>query len=399
MVPTNTVDVLQAAPFVRNPQVEQAAISPEVYPAEYSALLGYVDGSRITVTYYHRVVGGSDHRTAPIDGVSASHLVHTSYRQIHNFEMTLREGFAFSYDDGEGEGTTTGEAVTYPGFRPEIGDLFLAPLGDGYVGEFKITRAQPLSFRAQRVHLIGFVRNRLVGAPEMEELRLAAVQTLYFDKQTYLGDFKTLLTQEGYTHQQQLRRLREVMAGHYLRQFYRAGGDSVFDLDGVYDPYLVQFLNRKLSFASTGRRPAQLYPRVEEGFAHTLWGRLVDPHYLSTAGLWRHAPSRRITETFRAVNITALLNQPCRVAQATAPSDDPAPYLVSAAFYDGVEAEMSAFERLLHQALTQRRVSNIGGLLADHLHTFAALEPAVAFHRVPLLIHLIDVALAQVAGL
>ena len=60
---------------------------------------------------------------------------------------------------------------------------------------------------------------------------------------------------------------------------------------------------------------------------------------------------------------------------------------------------MSEFETIVFTAITQRKVLDIAAFIANYVNTYAdpAIDPAVQFYRLPLIIRLMDIARATLA--
>lgn len=404
--PVDRADVFDQTPIVRDVSVQRNAFNAEAYPKDAALIAGYLEGSRITVTYYRSMAGGDNQRSSITDLTAQRDNISIPLEKITNFEITVPSGFNFNYDPENSESTYGGEGITYPGFNPKHGELFLYALDSGTIGLFQINAVEPLSFYQERTHRINFALKQIL-TPEMKTLLDDRVQEEYiFDKTIYFSSNKTLLTESTYTQNRTLIQLREVLINYYYREFYKHELDTIISPAGVYDPYLVRYLSMIVSFRDIPRRARQLYPDVDKTYRYTLWSRLLDDYNLSMRDLARHAESTIKQNTYLDVGITALLNRPLiimrpdlrGVEDAMLATDAVSPeYVLKTPFYDQNTGAMSPFEVIVYTAITQRKVLNVPELISDHLDLYHTLTPDEQYYRIPIMIRLIDIARGMLA--
>ena len=106
-----------------------------------NSLVTRIAGSSRDVDYYSQVLSGAE--TPQTYSVNlAPHL--QQYRLIEDFEIKQQD-FDYSFSDETNEVSGSGTALIYPPLIPNIGDVFIADIGDGRVGLFSLTRVEKKS--------------------------------------------------------------------------------------------------------------------------------------------------------------------------------------------------------------------------------------------------------------
>ena len=397
--PTTTSDILDGQEFIRSSGTERTAINPETYRQTLNQLQGYIEGSRTKVTYYLVANMGPNNRSQVMDAASMRHSVNVRYIQYINFEITLLDGgIDHTYDPATSESQLRGTAATYPGIAPSVGDVFVMPIGDNQYGIFSVTEVDALTYFRAKAHRITYVLREYVTDLAIDTLKSQVKETYYFDKKLYL-DTGVLLQSDRYITLQTLRQMRDIFSAHYVNTFYHADLGSIVDPSGVYDPYLVEYLHKKIAWSVGRVRPDQLWPPAKNAFKHTLWARLLDVKNLSPLGLWSTAQETvRVLNTYSA-QITPLINRRYRILvdPAATSTSTPEPYVFSAAFYTGTVVDMTPLESLVYESVTTAAIADLDALVAL-INDYQTLTPSEQFYRLPVYLHLIDVGLAVIGG-
>lgn len=386
---------LARVPFIQNTEVQKSSFSPKEYPIHNKAIQGFVEGHRVIVSYYHKRHNGSDYRNAVVDTSAVRGTIHDQYHLIQNFEITLEDGFSMDYNTDKTESTIQGRAILYPGINPTRGDVFIYNMGDGNMGLFTVTDIRPLTWRNTRPHSIDFSLHSFVDDEVFARLTESTVQTTYFDKQTFLGDDSTLLLQDDYVNLITLRDKKTVVSQLFFRHFYNSSMATIMSPDGIYDPYLLQFILKKIPFKTSQLRPRQLLSTEAEHTDRTLWGRLLDPLSATIQDLWSHLYVRIYLINHRDTLITTLANRPYYFVRATDHHDTNCVgrYVLSEAFYTEDTEAMTDLEYMVYISIIEKRVPDISVLL-DMLKNLTA-DPHDRFYQLPLYLHLIDVAITS----
>lgn len=394
--PTNPTP-LDHATYVENPMVQQNALSTQRYSGTARSLMGFIEGPIMTVTYYRRHHDATV-RTHTTDSVFARNVAMTSLTCIENFEFRLRDQLSLDYATDRGEGQMQGQGVFYPGMEPQVGDEFLYHIGDGVIGVFCITSVKPMSWRTWRAYEVSFYRRDYLTDAYAAVLQAATVATEVFDRTIYLGSDKAVtLIKKDYQDVLELRRHRKALLILYFQNFFDPSSGSLWSPEQVYDPYLVRFITQKTSLTDVKVRPRQFLQELLSSYQSTVWCRLTEPFMRSTTGLWPYSVTYTDRRSFLSAAITPLLNKTYRTVINDA-CGTPHPYIFSSAFYAGQWDAMSPLETIVYHAITRRQVLDIGTFFTDHVETIYTADQKVMFDTLPAIIHIIDIALAQLTN-
>ena len=437
--PVSVNDLLAGLPVVRNPALDKMAFDTQQYPDATSAILGYMEGHRLPVTYFNlQGFGGTDIRTNIADSVSERNLVNTAYMRINNFEITLTAAWTFNYDPATTESSVNGEALFYPGVNPLINDVFLTAGGDNKLALFKITSVSPLSWRNRRAYQVTFTFWKFPENQDIQLLEAATIQTVYFDKVNYLDDTVSVLEEDRYRDLITLRQMRDVLSKYYVNSFFDYTTDTYFPPSGVYDPYVVRYMSEKIPFDLVKKRPRQLQSSVELTFSHSIWQRLLDRYTSTWDDVWANFTIVPFVGRSMDVNLTPLVNRTYMRLVPNGGSSDPpdpngsglnqtfldlvaddpgilaitnygpwaedpssgttpVPYVLSPAFYTNTTGSMTPFETMLAATLTTRVWTDSQTLINTYLNQYRTLSLNDQFYLIPFYLHLIDVTVASLA--
>ena len=287
--------------------LNNTSVNTDNFKNELSLIAGYPEGSSILVTYYSLNAPLKDIRTDLIDILTpAKDRVHVDLTEIRNFELRLSGDFNFSYEEDQNLTTLAGEAIVFAGFVPKIGDLFLYQLRNGKIGVFYVGAARRLAIGQDTYHQITFSLQQFIDADTRDRLHSCVSQEFYFDKTKYLAGNHALLTSKGYSEQKTLQQVRLEIIQNYTDRFYNSEFSSFIRPDNLYDPYVVEYWNKKVAYLDSPVRPIQILPSVQN-FKKTIWAALTNypiKDVRNFAYTWEKAIHRA---TFWSVNITSLL--------------------------------------------------------------------------------------------
>lgn len=404
--PVTQTDAYEEVPVVKNVAVNNSAFIAEDYPKTSVLLSAYAEGSAIQCTYYHVYSSTGLSRSSITDLTALRDNIDIALLKIAQFEMKVPQAFSLSWDGASSEATVEGEAVSYPGFNPLIGDHFIYMLTSGQVGVFRVEAVEPLSYHSERLHRVSFRMVAALDADIQTLLNDRVRKTVVFDRQVYLEGNKTLLTEESYSFNQTLKQGRILLANYYYRSFYAKDLASFVSPEGIYDPYVVKFMNAIVSFDDVKKRAKQVYADVDATWDYTLWARLLDNTNLDTAdlvGLY----SREIKfNTYLDIAVTGLINRGVNLVRPSLDKDQPDTwpegtsneYVVSAGFYAADLGTMSAWDQIVYTAITTRKVDDIAGLISTYLNGYRTLWTVdEQFYNIPLLIRVMDLARSSLA--
>ena len=272
-------------------------------------IAGFPEGSIVLVTYYSINSPLKDVRSDLVDILTpAKDDVHIDLTEIRNFELRVSGDFNFEFSEDENLGKLSGEAITFAGFVPHVGDFFLYQLRNGKIGVFYIGGIQRLAIGQDTYHRINFSLQSYLTPDGRDRLRHQTTSQFYFDKTKFLAGNHAYLTSQGYVEQKDLKHIRLEIIQNYADRFYTTDMSSFIRPDGAYDPYIVEYWNKKVSFLDSPVRPVQLFIAVQN-YKKTIWSVLTNNPIKDLRNLAYTWEKRQYESTFWGVNITSLLRE------------------------------------------------------------------------------------------
>jgi hypothetical protein len=375
-------NILPKQPEIYNVFHNATALSEKKDAAILNTLAGFLAGAPIRVVWYNQITSRADNNSNMTSVSFMSDSVNTSYLKIIDMELRLSEQLALSYDTDGNASVLTSVGITYPGFIPKIGDMFIYRLRGGYIGLFKLTDTpERLSIATGTAHKVSFTLLKLLETEEYAALEERVRATAYFNKKRFLTEPGALLTHQEMVDLQYIRKQLTVLMNHYGNKFYNSANDSIFRPDGVYDPYMVDFLHRTCGTYLNTRYVVQLYTN------HTdyNWDRCILAKLISRDNLTDTIKTTRnitIECSVYSSIITALLNRQV-VLLDVAGTDT---YL-STGILSLDSGDYTDFDRLVTLLLVHGVISyEILKGLADDIRNQADMTQ---FYQIPVIIYLL----------
>lgn len=205
-----------------------------------SALLTHVEGSSWTCNYYSQIL--NDGSALAGQNVTVN-PIYQQYRLIQRMELKVT-GPLTSNQDTEGKTTTiTGVATLYPFVIPNEGDMFLADIGDGREGIFRITNTERKSIYKQACYVVEYVMVDYATPERRADLNSKIVDRLCFSYDFLQHGQNPLIQEEVYEHMSFLAESYADMISYYFRNFTSDEFKTLI-LPGqskpVYDPFLTK---------------------------------------------------------------------------------------------------------------------------------------------------------------
>jgi len=255
----------------------KTAMNPNIYQEEFRMLAAYPSSSKVRVTYFYQNKSEIDTRTTIADLSGMEDIVHSDLIEIRELELSLTSPIEQELNDEDNSVTLSLEGVFYPGFIPHIGDIFFFDVGNSKVAIFTINNVTPTTYRQGSYHRFNANSNVFLTDEIYDDLvSRTNGQILYFDKRKYLEDGElSLLNSTSFYNLKDLTYLRKELIHYYMNKYYSEVHNSVMRYDNVYDPYLVQYLKKKLSLRDYPRRPEQLLTSLID-YHKSFWWLLTD---------------------------------------------------------------------------------------------------------------------------
>lgn len=391
-IPNSQSDVLPHMPFISDSNLNKFAIDTTQYADVTKSLVGFMRGKRILVTYYRLLNReGVNNRTNIADLPTERNVIDAEYQKILNLEITLPKEFEFTANNAQANMSIKGQAQFYPNMNPNIGDIFLTGAGDGRIGVFRISSVTPMSWRTDRTYIVDFLLQEFLTPEISAVLEGSVTTTSVFSKENYLGGTAALLSEQTYLQLLKIKETRSNLCRLYHQKFFDKNLCSYLRPDGLYDPWIVQFMANKITMDDIPIRPKNLLGQKPEIYQKTLWGRLEDRFNNSLYFISPYVVVGRYEETRMGAFVTELFGK-----QIIFPTDDAAlgeSYIYTSAFYNGIIASMTVEELLVYKAVTKRDPGELTTFIVSYLDLVFNLSNDDQFYKIPLYIHLIDMSL------
>lgn len=379
-------------PFITNSAFNKYGLDTTEYPDISRDLVGFMRGKRVEVDYYRLLNReDGDNRTTVADLPTARNVLDSEYQKIRKLEITLPKSFEFTADNTKANMAIKGTALFYPGMNPNLGDLFTLPTGDGRVGICRVSSVTPMSWRDNRVYTIEFMVHEFATSANHDPTAGAVKLVSVFDKANYLGGTYSLLSETTYLNLQNIRKIRSAMCKLFHTQFFNSDVNSYLRPDGIYDPCLVKFMSHKISLSVVKVRPKNLLGQIATIYGRSLWATLESD---LNNGLYLVYPKQsvdRYNQTTMGVFVTELAGRGIIFPRSV--EDGQTYYLYSEAFYKGAVDTMTPEEKMVYNAIVEGNPPDLSVFIPVYLDTVRTLSPMDQFYKIPVYIHLIDMAL------
>ena len=266
--PITTADIATA---VKDTFVNRTAIAPETYPEIFGALLQYTTGVPIVVEYFKKRASYINSQTIDVSFSLERAAVQSSYDLVHNLEIRISEQLSVEINQETTETSVNGTGTIYPGFVPNVGDIFYLKLPDNNVGVFIINSTQPLSIYRGTHYQVGFHLLSNLTSTIDAKLRESVSDELWYDKQVYFNEEATLLSDVSYHQLKSLLRYRAAMISRLLSQFYNVVEKTIIAPNNIFDTYLIEYLLNKISVNDSRKDLCQMGNPYIQYFENCIW--------------------------------------------------------------------------------------------------------------------------------
>lgn len=232
---------------VNAPVITEQKFSGVVVDTKYtplSSLLTYTEGSSWTVDYYSQVIDkDNDIRSQDID----QSAIYQQYTEIKGMEIKVSNPLTSYQEQTTSRMTVNGTATVYPFVIPNVGDMFVADVGDGREGVFKITTSERKSLLKESVYVIEYTLLFYADTDKVrrQDLINKAIVSYYYVKDFLLHGQNPLLIKEDYYAYDELTSLFGEITQNYFNWFYSNEYKTLI-LPGqsapIYDHFLVTAL-------------------------------------------------------------------------------------------------------------------------------------------------------------
>lgn len=233
---------LPANPVIAGPDYKGVVVDTKYTPV--SSLLTYVKGASWTVNYYSQVIDKDNDIKSQDPGLNP---IYQPYKLIKGYEIKVVNALTASQDNTTNATNITGSANIYPFLIPNVGDVFIADMGDGQDSIFVITNTEKRSHRKQSVYYIEYEFRQTISTnwSFYIDLERKVVETYEYVKDFLLYGQNPMVVSEEYAAMADLRKLYVEIIQNYFKWFYSNEYKTLLvpdTLGPTYDPRLTKFM-------------------------------------------------------------------------------------------------------------------------------------------------------------
>lgn len=170
--PAPKPDVVEIA----KPEYKGVVVDTEYTPSQN--IITHVEGSKWTVSYYSQVLNDDN---APNGSQLTGEVIYRPHVLIRDLVIRVSSDLnSMVFDPASGESTVRGTATIFPSVKPNVGDRFLADIGDGREGIFLVVTAAPRSIFADTAYQIEYVLENYSTQERRGALNRSVVKVYFF---------------------------------------------------------------------------------------------------------------------------------------------------------------------------------------------------------------------------
>lgn len=264
-------------PNIRAEPLRDIAVDTKYTPRRM--LITHIEGFKWVVDYYSQFI--SDDSELSAQQINRSE-VYQQYLNIREFEMRVQSPLQPSQDTNGKEFTYTGSAAVYPGISVNLGDMFIADIGDGRLGVFVVNNVEQKSILRDTSYVIEYNLKDFLTPQIQDDLRKKVSKTVTFLKDFYLYGKNPLLVDSELKVYETIKTRIQELSQLFFGTFYNVN-HSTFILpipdETIYDPYVTSVMKRLVSLEVDSRyRQVKVLnvDRADKYHHFTLWDALME---------------------------------------------------------------------------------------------------------------------------
>lgn len=182
-----------------------------------SSLLQWINGSNWRVTYFSQVLNETQEPTALAINREPAYQ---QYRKISGMDIKVSQALDISQDDRIRTFSVTGSGHTYPFLVPNVGDMFIANIGDGTLGLFTITSARRETFLKDSVYSVEWKMVSKLSKEQSDNLELKSILTYYYSSSSLLSGCGPFVTEQEQEDAKSFSYYIKELTRRFLNDFY-----------------------------------------------------------------------------------------------------------------------------------------------------------------------------------
>lgn len=171
------------------------------------------------MTYYQQVLDNDTELSPQQIHKSA---VYQQYIKINRMELKVNQELSQTQNTETNEFEVSGTATLYPPVIPNVGDMFVADIGDGRSGIFVITSSERQTILKQACFQVEYQLRSYAdeGSAELVDLNEKSIQETHFVKSYLEYGENPVIIEEEYQQQRGLNELYREVVAQFMADFY-----------------------------------------------------------------------------------------------------------------------------------------------------------------------------------
>lgn len=273
------------------PAYKHSIVDSEHQP--FSALLTHIEGISWTTNYYSRILSENEELQTYDPNQLA---IYQQWHLVNNYVMKLQGSLSTSPDNETNEMTVTGTAYLFPYMRPNVGDFFIADIGDGRAGQFTVTEVTRKTILKESCFEITFILAREVKNKRDEGLMdYKVVKESYFVQDFMTYGQNPILIESDYFKLKNANRLFLDSLDDYIAEFHSRTFNTLL-VPGfavpTYDPFAVkalfQIVERDMNTRIQTIKEVNV-DELKEYYRSSIWYVLINAERGYYHQVWRNA--------------------------------------------------------------------------------------------------------------
>lgn len=211
---------IETTPKVYTPTVEPKEHKSVVVDTKYtplSNLITHVEGAQWKVNYYAQVLNRDNAVTGHNPTKEAPYQ---QYTYIQEYILKVSSPLSTSQDEETKVMQVTGTATCYPPLVPNVGDMFVADIGDGRSGIFQVTLSEKKSIFKESVYEINYALVDYATGDRLHDLNKKVVKKVYFLMDFLEHGQNPFLSEEEWGLVRDLNKEYRYLAQDYVETFF-----------------------------------------------------------------------------------------------------------------------------------------------------------------------------------
>lgn len=209
--------VIESQPLITRPSYKSSVVDTRY--TGLGSLLKYVEGSPWAVEYFNQLKNSSEgSNSLQVE----QHAVYQQYLHILDMDVKVTQPLDFSEDPDTHEKQLTGTANMPTGIIPNIGDTFVADMGDGREGIFDVIEVKRQTDLKDAIYEITYT---FMGASDTARIKknnllTKVVKKVFYRKEYLSHGKKLLLVEEEVNFLETINKQFTTLASTYISKFW-----------------------------------------------------------------------------------------------------------------------------------------------------------------------------------